>query len=183
MKRNNYFNLIKQITYTALFSALIFVVTYFLSIQYANNVGYFNFSDSIILFVSICVNPYVGLISGIIGCSLADFLSGYFMCIPFTIIAKSLESILGYIIYKKINNKYIKYPLFLTSLISMVLIYFIYYLIVYSFDFKSSIIFSGFDFIQAILNYCISLFLIFIYSKIPYFQKFNNNNNDNKKGD
>lgn len=80
--------LILKITLIALFSALIFVVSAFLSIPYAGGAGYFNFSDLLILFSSATFSPEVGLISGIIGASMSDLYAGFANCIPFAIIAK-----------------------------------------------------------------------------------------------
>ena len=45
MKRKN---IIRNIAYIALFSALVFVCTYFIAIPYGGGAGYFNLSDGII---------------------------------------------------------------------------------------------------------------------------------------
>ena len=154
-----------KISYTAFLSALCFVSTYFISIPYLGGLGYFNLSDAIILFSSITFGPFVGLFTGIIGASLGDLASGYVSCIPFTMVAKGLEALVAYFIYSKCKKELSKNTLYGFSTLLMVLTYFIYYLIVYNFDYKTCFISSGFDLIQGIAGYAISLVLLFVFQK------------------
>ncbi len=154
-----------KISYTAFLAALTFVSTYFISIPYFGGLGYFNLSEAIILFSSITFGPFIGFFSGIIGASLADLLSGYAFCIPFTIIAKGLEALVAYFIYSKCKKEVFKNTLYGFSTILMVITYFIYYLIVYNFDLKTSFTSSLFDLIQGLAGYIISLIFIFTFQK------------------
>ena len=70
-------NLIYQISFTSILSALVFIATVFISIPYAGGAGYFNLSDALILFSCAYFGPTVGLLSGIIGCSLGDLCNWY----------------------------------------------------------------------------------------------------------
>ena len=92
-------NLIYQISFTSILSALVFIATVFISIPYAGGAGYFNLSDALILFSCAYFGPTVGLLSGIIGCSLGDLFLGYASCIPFTIFAKGIEAVAFIFLY------------------------------------------------------------------------------------
>ena len=154
-----------KISYTAFLAALTFICTYFISIPYFGGLGYFNLSDAIILFSTITFGPFVGLFSGIIGASLGDLASGYISCIPFTIVAKGTEALCSYFIYSKCKKEIFKNTLYGLSTLLMVLAYFIYYLIVYNFDYNTCFISSLFDLIQGIAGYIISLILLFVFQK------------------
>ncbi len=169
--KNKTKNIILKIAYSSIFAALTFISTYFINIPYASGMGYFNLSDAIILFSSIYFGPLVGILSGVIGSSLADLLSGYYNVIIFTVIAKSLEALLSYLIYSKINNKILKHSLYYFSTLAMVITYFIYYLMMYDFNINTSLLSSLFDFIQGIINYLISLILIIFFNKINLINK------------
>ena len=156
-----------NIAYIALFSALIFILTYFIKIPYPLNNGYFNLSDALIIFSSIYFGPIVSIPSAIISTSLADLFSGYASSIIFTIIAKSLESILAFIIFKLLyKRKTLKYILLYISIIPMVLTYFIYYLIINNFNVLPSLTSSMFDVIQGVIGVSISIILYLIFNKI-----------------
>lgn len=159
-------NLIYKISYIAILSALTFICTYFITIPYANGVGYFNLSDSIIIFSTIYFGPIVGIFSGIIGTVSADIISGYASCAIFTFIAKTLESITAYFLFKLFKNKtYLKYISLYLSFIPMVLTYFLYYLIINDFNFSVSYLSSIFDIVQGIIGVSFSLILLFLFDK------------------
>ena len=164
-------NLIYQISFIALLSALVYVATVFISIPYAGGAGYFNLSDAVILFASAYFGPVVGLLSGIIGCSLGDLTLGYASCIPFTILAKSLEAIAFIILFYFVKNrKFLKFFAFLIAPLFMVLGYIPYYLL---FDDGAGIyalVASLFDLVQALAGASIGFILYLAFEKInlPY---------------
>lgn len=98
---------IKQMTLVGLLSAITFLITFYFPIPLA--FGYFNFSDAVIIFASVFINPYAGFTVGMIGTGLADLLSGYSAFIPFTIVAKGAEALLAGYLYKvfKGNTKFL----------------------------------------------------------------------------
>ena len=71
----------------ALFSALIAVTTAFVKIP--SPLGYIHIGDAFIFAASIVLGPYAA-IPAMIGSGLADFLSGYMIYIPATILIKGL---------------------------------------------------------------------------------------------
>lgn len=159
--------IIYKIAYTALLSALTFIATYFISMPYANGAGYFNLSDSLIIFSTIYFGPIVGIFSGIIGTVIADIVSGYASAAIFTLFAKALEGIAAYLIYKLFKNKkYLKYIMLYISCIPMILTYFIYYLSINDFNFLTSYIYSLFDIVQGIIGVSFSIILLTIFDKI-----------------
>ncbi len=156
-----------KISYIALMSALIFVATYFIKVPYANVDGYFNLSDSLIIFLTLYFGPEIGIISAIISTSLADLFSGFANCIPFTIVAKSLEAIVAFITYKLFFKRNIlKNTLIYLSIIPMVLSYFIFYLITNNFIFRVSILYSSFDIIQGVIGVSFALLLLLSFDKV-----------------
>ena len=163
--------LILKICFIALFSALIFVSAAFLAIPYAGGTGYFNLSDALILFASAYLGPEIGIISGIIGSSLSDLYAGFANCIPFTILAKSLEAIvfsLIFFIFRK--RKYIKHISFFIAPLFMVASYIPYYLLYDNGQGVLALISSCYDLLQGTLGAIIalSLYLVFIKIKLPY---------------
>lgn len=159
--------LILKITLIALFIALIFVVSAFLGIPYAGGAGYFNFSDLLILFSSATFGPEIGLISGIIGASMSDLYTGFANCIPFTIIAKGLESIsfsLIFFIFRK--HKFLKYIAFIIAPLFMVASYIPYYLLYDDGAGVMALISSCYDLIQGTISSVGSMVLYKFFEKI-----------------
>lgn len=160
-------NLILKISFIALTSALIFIATSFLAIPYGGGIGYFNLSDGIILFATIYLGPIVGLFSGIIGCSLGDLYAGFANCIPFTILAKSLESIAVYLIYGLLRKtKYAKYSSYFIAPLFMVISYMPYYLIYDDGQGIYALISSAFDLIQAAAGGIIAITLSQLFYRV-----------------
>lgn len=155
--------LIKQICNTALMSALIFVATYFISIPYFGGIGYFNLSECLIIFSTIYFGPFVGILSGIIGCGLGDLAAGFANFIPFTIVAKGLEALLAFILYKILkDHKYLKYLSFFTPFIAMVLTYFVSYIILYGIEYALNS--TLFDVVQGVIGGAVGLVLYKLFS-------------------
>ncbi len=153
-------NLILKISFIALTSALVFIATSFISIPYGGGIGYFNLSDGIILFSTIYLGPVVGFASGIIGCSLGDLYAGFATAIPFTILAKGLESIAVFILYTLLQKtKYTKYLSYIIAPLFMVIGYIPYYLIYDNGQGALALISSAFDLIQALVGSIVSITL------------------------
>lgn len=170
-------NIISKMSLVALMSAFVFVGTVFISIPYAGGAGYFNISDGLILFASIYFGPLVGIGSAIIGCSLGDLYSGYATSIPFTIVAKTLEAIAAFLIFKFLGKtKYLKYALLFLAPLLMVTSYIPYYLIFDDGKGALALISSLYDLLQGLTGsiICISLLQLFYRVNLPFKAKFNN---------
>ena len=165
--------IILKLSITALMTALIYVITAFLPIPYAGGTGYLNFSDGLIMFTTIFVGPIEGISSAIISCAFADLTAGAANFIPFTVVAKGLEALICYLLFKLLkNNNVLKYISFLIAPLFMILTYMISYLIMFG---KEYLINSIFDLIQGIAGTILSIILIKAFEKI----KLNNLANKN----
>ncbi|MCR5815275.1 MAG: TIGR04002 family protein [Ruminococcus sp.] len=89
MTRND--NKLRLITLTAVFAALIYVLTAFLHVPTIK--GYVHIGDGVIfLAASILPTPYAAAAAAI-GAGLSDALSGYFIWVPATIVIKALTTL------------------------------------------------------------------------------------------
>ena len=93
---------IRQITITALFAAVIFVLTRFTAVPVGTGSGYFHFGDmAILLAVAIVGWKYAALAAGI-GAALADLTAGYAIWIIPTFIVKALFALVCGLIAQKL---------------------------------------------------------------------------------
>lgn len=168
-------NVILKISFVAITSALIFIATAFITIPYAGGIGYFNVSDGLIMFSTVFLGPIVGVCSAIIGCSFGDLYAGFANCIPFTILAKSLEAIVIFLLYSFLSKtKYLKYCSYFISPLFMVLVYIPYYLIYDDGKGVLALISSLFDLIQGVAGGVIGIALHQMLSKVhlpSYYKK------------
>ncbi len=156
--------IILKISLTALMTGLIYVITAFLPIPYAGGSGYLNFSDGLIMFTTIFIGPIEGISSAIISCALADLTAGAANFIPFTIVAKGLEALVCYILFKLLkNHNILKYLSCLIAPLFMVLSYMVAYLIMFGSEF---LINSVFDLIQGIAGTILSIILLKAFERI-----------------
>ncbi len=79
------------IAFSAIFTALVAVVTIVLPIPLPDTKGFLNFGDAVIFVTGIFFGPFAGLIAGGLGSAVADAYLGYFMWVPFTLIIKGAE--------------------------------------------------------------------------------------------
>jgi uncharacterized membrane protein len=82
----------------ALFSALVFVVTYVLPVP-IGVVGYVNFGDAVIFISAMVLGPIGGAVAGAVGSTLADVFLGYVTYAPFTFFVKGLEGLVCGLLY------------------------------------------------------------------------------------
>lgn len=95
---------LRMMTFTSIFTALVFLVTYFLPpIKLPG--GYFNFSDSVIILCALMVGGKSAAFAGAIGASLADIALGYSIFAPFTFVVKGLEGLIVGLLAKKKSKK------------------------------------------------------------------------------
>lgn len=80
----------KQLTLTAMMSAFVFIATFVPKIPIP--LGYAHLGDAAIFLAVIFCGRRVGILSGVIGSALADFLSGFPLWILPTIIIKAAEA-------------------------------------------------------------------------------------------
>lgn len=93
---------LKKIVTTAVFSAMIFVMTFFVKVPVAS--GYVHFGDALIYICAGIVGGPWAMLAGAIGAGLADLAGGYAMYAPATIIVKALIA-LPFILANKKSEK------------------------------------------------------------------------------
>ncbi len=101
----------KQLTLTAMMSAFVFIATFVPKIPIP--LGYAHLGDAAIFLSVIFCGRKVGILSGIIGSALADFLSGFPLWILPTIIIKAAEAE----IFWRLKDKNLIMSLILASVI------------------------------------------------------------------
>jgi uncharacterized membrane protein len=78
----------------ALLIALTTTATMAIRIPVPRTGGYINMGDSIVYVTALLFGPRYGMVAGGIGSALADFLGGYGVFAPFTLVIKGLEGLL-----------------------------------------------------------------------------------------
>ena len=115
---------------TAIFAALIYVVTAFIAIPVPATGGYINLGDMLVMFTALLFGPIVGGLAGGLGSMLADILSPYYIYAPGTLIIKGIEGfIIGLISNPRKNVSRLSYLDIIAVLIGGFIIpigYFIY---------------------------------------------------------
>jgi len=124
-------NKTKFISEISVLTSLTIVITLILIIPLPSNSGYLNLSDAMIMIASNVTSPLGGFIVGALSGGICDLVAGYGAYIPFTIIIKGIEGYLAGYLFKKLNNKTLKYlSLFICGLLMGILYFipdFIYY--------------------------------------------------------
>jgi len=90
---------------TAIFMALIYIITAFFAIPIPATGGYINLGDMLVMFTALLFGPIVGGLAGGFGSMLADILSPYYIYAPATLLIKGIEGFLiGLISNPRDNN-------------------------------------------------------------------------------
>ena len=93
----------RTIVLTALLAAMACVATMIIKIPSPTN-GYMNLGDTVVLLAAYLLGPVYGAIVGGVGSALADFLSGYMVYVPATLIIKALMGVAAGVLYRR-NRK------------------------------------------------------------------------------
>ncbi|MHA2123928.1 MAG: ECF transporter S component [Promethearchaeota archaeon] len=119
-----------SISIIGIFTALNFVITYWLQIPIPATGGYINIGDTAVMFTALLFGPFIGGIAGGLGPMLADIFSPYVIYAPATLIIKGIEGFLiGLISNPRKREKRISYHDIIAVIIGGILIplgYFIY---------------------------------------------------------
>jgi len=85
-------------------SALTFVATFLIVIPLPWTGGYFNLGDVAVILSGLLFGPTVGGIAGAIGPAMADFVAGYSVFVPATLVAKGLEGVVAGILVRRLSD-------------------------------------------------------------------------------
>lgn len=95
---------IRHIVLTAMLTALTCVATMVIRVPTPTG-GYVNLGDTMVLLSAVLLGPVLGMIAGGIGSALSDFLAGYMLWVPATLIIKGLMALVAGLIYQKIGQR------------------------------------------------------------------------------
>lgn len=103
MKTNKTKN-ITTIVFTALMAAMCCVATMVIRLPSPMG-GYLNLGDGLCLLSGLLLGPVYGGIAAGVGSALADFIGGYFVYIPATLIIKGAIAVIGCLLYRVFTKK------------------------------------------------------------------------------
>ena len=87
-------NNVLSISIIGIFTALNFVITYWIQIPIPATGGYINIGDIAVMFTALLFGPIIGGIAGGLGPMLADIFSPYIIYAPATLLIKGIEGFL-----------------------------------------------------------------------------------------
>lgn len=137
----------RRMCLAGLFTALVYLLTAFLSIPYPGHAGYLNLGDMLIMLAAFLLGPRWGVLIGVIGSGLADLTLGYPIYLPFTFLAKGGEALIVGLLTKKRKHRRLWPLVFLCASLFMVLGYLPAYLLI---DRTLSLC-SVYDLVQALI--------------------------------
>ena len=85
----------REIATSAVMAALVCVATLLIQIPIPATQGFFNVGDVMVMVSALTFGPIVGFFAGGFGSSLADFIGGWYVWIPFTLVIKGIEGFLA----------------------------------------------------------------------------------------
>ena len=85
----------RELAASAIMAALVCVATMLIQFPILATQGFFNVGDAMVIVASLTFGPIVGAIAGGLGSSLADFIGGWYVWVPFTLIIKGIEGFLA----------------------------------------------------------------------------------------
>lgn len=91
---------VQKLTLTAMLAAFTCAATMVIRIPTPTG-GYVNLGDTLVLLSAVLLGPVYGMIAGGIGSALSDFLAGYMLWVPATLIIKGLMAYSAGYLYRK----------------------------------------------------------------------------------
>lgn len=133
MRKSKSFTVLFYLVLSAVFAALIAVMTAFVKFNTGINNGYLHFGDSMI-YLAACILPLpYAMVSAAVGGALADVLAGVAIWAPFTAVIKALNAVpfaLVYTLHKtKTSNKLLNKCTAYMPVVSGAITVFGYYLV------------------------------------------------------
>lgn len=116
---------IKKLTFTGLFIALVFVLTFVVRIPSPTG-GYINIGDCAVLAAGIILGPLYGAIAAGIGSAVCDVVAGVSIYAPGTLVIKALMALVVGLFYKKCKSNGKLLILLILSELIMIVGYFLY---------------------------------------------------------
>lgn len=139
----------RELAASAIMGALVAVTTMLIQIPIPATEGFFNIGDAMVMVAALTFGPIVGAMAGGIGSALADFIGGWYIWVPFTLVIKGIEGFLaGYILRINEGNNGIS-RLVLAWLVGGLEMVGGYFLVqVYMYGFNAALVEVPFNFVQ-----------------------------------
>lgn len=122
----------KDLTRTALFTAIVCIATMVINIPIPATKGYVNASEVAVFLSAILLPGGLGILAAGIGCALADLILGYTLYAPATLIIKALEASMAILFLRKMKLPTI--VAFILGCLFMPLGYFLYETFLYGYQ-------------------------------------------------
>lgn len=122
----------RELTRTALFTAIICVATMVINIPVPATKGYVNASEVAVFLAAVLLPGGLGIVASGLGCALADLILGYTLYAPVTLIVKSLEASMAILFFRKFNLP--RFVAFILASLFMPLGYFLYEIFLYGYQ-------------------------------------------------
>jgi len=139
----------RELAASAIMAALVCVATMLIQFPIPATQGFFNVGDAMVMVAALTFGPVVGAIAGGLGSSLADFLGGWYVWVPFTLIIKGIEGLLAGWVLRSGGENPKSFRLVLAWLIGGLEMVGGYFLVqVYMYGFSAALVEVPFNFVQ-----------------------------------
>jgi len=130
-------------------AALVCVATMLVQFPIPATQGFFNVGDAMVMVAALTFGPVVGAIAGGIGSSLADFLGGWYVWVPFTLVIKGVEGLLAGMVLRFGGEEHGTLRVVLAWLVGGLEMVTGYFLVqVYMYGFSAALVEVPFNFVQ-----------------------------------
>lgn len=139
----------RELAASAIMAALVCVATMLIQFPIPATQGFFNVGDAMVMVAALTFGPTVGAIAGGLGSSLADFLGGWYVWVPFTLIIKGFEGLLAGWILNLGGDDKSSLKLILAWMVGGLEMVAGYFLVqVYMYGFSAALVEAPFNFVQ-----------------------------------
>ena len=139
----------RELAASAIMAALVCVATMLIQFPIPATQGFFNVGDAMVMVAALTFGPIVGAIAGGLGSSLADFLGGWYVWVPFTLIIKGVEGLLAGWILNMGGDDQSSLRLVLAWMVGGLEMVAGYFLVqVYMYGFGAALVEAPFNFVQ-----------------------------------
>ena len=94
-----------RVAFMAIMTALVTIVTFYMTIPITPTGGYFNVGEGIIYITAILFGPFIGAFAGGVGASMADLFLGFGNFAPITLVVKSIEGFVVGFVFRYLKKR------------------------------------------------------------------------------
>jgi uncharacterized membrane protein len=139
----------RELAASAVMAALVCVATMLVQFPIPATQGFFNVGDAMVMVAALTFGPVVGAIAGGLGSSLADFLGGWYVWVPFTLVIKGIEGLLAGLVLGTSDEDQGKLRVVLAWIVGGLEMVTGYFLVqVYMYGLSAALVEAPFNFVQ-----------------------------------